>query len=117
VYVFYYELPNNIRILKVEEKELVEKRNDLSPTKMYEMIEKANQELEVRYESQQAYNSSHRFPRYESGASRNRLRGEWRNQRNNRSRQDSREQFNDKQNNSESKDENIPEESNFDQIE
>jgi len=51
---FYYGLPNNIRTL-------VEKRNDLSPIEMYKMIEKANQELEVRYESQQAYISSRTF--------------------------------------------------------
>jgi len=59
VHAFYYGLPSDNRTLL---------GNDLSLTKMYEMVEKANQEFEVRYESQQAYTSSRRFPRYESGA-------------------------------------------------
>jgi len=37
-------LPSDIRTL-------LEKQNDLSSNEMYEIIEKANQELEVRYES------------------------------------------------------------------
>jgi len=47
MHAFYYGLPSDIRTL-------AEKRNNLSPTEMYEMVEKANQELiiEVRYESQ-----------------------------------------------------------------
>jgi len=61
------------------------------------MIEKTNHELELKYESQQVYTSSHRFPRYESNAPRNQpQRGEWRDQRSDCSRQDSREQFNNK---------------------
>jgi len=89
MHAFYCGLSNDIRTL-------VGKRNDLSPIKIYEM-EKANQQLEMRYESQQAYTSSCRFPRYESGAPQNRSqRGEWRDQRNDRSKQDSREQYNDK---------------------
>jgi len=40
VHAFYYGLPSDIQTL-------VEKRNDLSLIKMYE-IEKANQELEIR---------------------------------------------------------------------
>jgi len=45
---------------------------------MYEIVEKANQEHEVRYESQLVYISSCIFPRYESGAPRNRFQsGEW----------------------------------------
>jgi len=78
MHTFYCGLPNDIRTL-------VGKRNDLSSIKMYEM-EKANQQLEMRYESQQAYTSSCRFLRYESGAFQNRSqRGEWRNQRNDHS--------------------------------
>jgi len=46
---------------------------------MYEIVEKANQELEVRYESQQVYTPSRRFPPYETGNSRNQ-RDEWRDQ-------------------------------------
>jgi len=58
VYAFYCGLPSDNRTLL---------GNDLSLTKMYEMVEKANQEFEVRYESQEAYTSSRRFPRYEFG--------------------------------------------------
>jgi len=43
---------------------LVEKRNDLLSIEMYEMFEKTNQEVEARYELQQAYISSRRFLRY-----------------------------------------------------
>jgi len=45
MHAFYYGLPSDIGIL-------VGKQNNLSSTKMYKMIEKANQELEMRYESQ-----------------------------------------------------------------
>jgi len=82
MHAFYYGLPSDIGIL-------VGKRNNLSSTKMYKMIEKANQEFEVRYESQQK-SSLGKFPHYESGAPRNRQEGEWRDQRNDHSRQDSR---------------------------
>jgi len=41
---------------------IVEKRNDLSPSEMYEMAETANQELKARREPRQAYTSSRRFP-------------------------------------------------------
>jgi len=64
---------------------------------MYEMVEKANQDLKVRYKSQQACTSSWRFPHYKSGAPRNRpQKSEWRDERNDHSRQDSRQQVNDK---------------------
>jgi len=42
---------------------LVKRRNDLSFIEMYETVEKVN-EVEVRYESQQTYISSRRFPCY-----------------------------------------------------
>jgi len=56
--VFYCGLPSDILTL-------IEKRNNLSPTEIYEMVEKMKQKLEMRYESQQAYEqtSSRRFPR------------------------------------------------------
>jgi len=50
MHAFYCGFSSDIRTL-------VGKRNDLSLKKMYE-IEKANQELEVRYESQQIYTFS-----------------------------------------------------------
>jgi len=54
MYAFYCGLPSDIWTL-------VGKRNDLSLTEIYEIVEKANQELKMRYESQQAYTSSCRF--------------------------------------------------------
>jgi len=42
---------------------LVKKRNDFSSIEMYEMVEKTNQELEVRYDSQQVYSILRRFLR------------------------------------------------------
>jgi len=90
VHAYYCGLPNDIRIL-------VQERNDLSLIEMYKMVEKANQELEVRCESQLAHISSYRFSRYECGAPRDcPQRGEWRDKKNDHSWQDSHQQFNDK---------------------
>jgi len=89
VHSFYSELPNIWT--------LVEKQNDLPLAKMYEMIEKANQELQMKYESQRVYTFSYRFPRYESGAPEIVLReANGKIKKNDHSRQDLYEQFNDK---------------------
>jgi len=66
VHTFYCGLSSDIRTL-------VEKRNDLSSTEIYEIIEKANQEFVSQDEIQMAYTSLCRFLR--SGASRNCPRG------------------------------------------
>jgi len=58
VHSFYSGLLNDIRTLR--------KENDLPPAKMYEMIEKVNPEIEVKYRAQRAYTSSRRFPHYDS---------------------------------------------------
>jgi len=55
MHAFYGGLSSNIRTL-------IEKRNDLSPIEMYEMYEKTNQQVEVRYESQWAYSATWRYP-------------------------------------------------------
>jgi len=44
VHAFYSGLPSDIRTL-------IKKRNDFSLTEMYEMVEKTNQKLEMRYKS------------------------------------------------------------------
>jgi len=73
----------------------INRKSKWSFTKTYVMVEKMNQKLEVRYESQQAYTSSRRFPRYKFGAPQNcPQRSEWRNQGNDHSRQDLHKQFN-----------------------
>jgi len=59
VHPFYSVLSSDIRTLR--------EGNDLSPAKMYEMIEKAHPEIEVKYRTQRAYTSSRRFPHYDSG--------------------------------------------------
>jgi len=64
---------------------------------MYEMIEKANQELEVKYKSQRTYTSSYTFPYYESGIPRNRSqKDEWKDKKSQLLQQNPREQFDDK---------------------
>jgi len=47
VHSFYSVLSSDIRTLR--------EGNDLPPAKMYEMIEKANPEIEVKYRAQRAY--------------------------------------------------------------
>jgi len=57
---------------------IIEKRNDLSPSEMYELAETAKQELKTRRESQQAYIPSRRLPHGEFVASLARSqRSEW----------------------------------------
>jgi len=60
---------------------------------MYEMIEKANPEIEVKYWAQRTCTSSRRFPHYDSGIP---LRGmNEQNQNSDYSQQDPHEHFND----------------------
>jgi len=50
VHLFYSVLSSDIRTLR--------EGNDLPPDKIYEMIEKTNPEIEVKYRAQRAYTSS-----------------------------------------------------------
>jgi len=63
---------------------------------MYEMVENANQELELKYQAQRACISSHRFPYYESGTPKSPSEKWIERKKSDNSRQDLREQFNDK---------------------
>jgi len=85
-HAFYCGLRDNIR-------SIIEKRNDLSPSEMYEMAEMADQELKARRESQYLFTQTS-ARRVHCPSPARPQRGEWMNERNDHHRQDSCEQYN-----------------------
>jgi len=83
-HAFYCGLRDDIRLI-------IEKRNDLSPSEMYELAEAANQELKARRESQQIY--TRRFLRGGFIDPLARQRVVWRDQRNDYQRSNSYDQY------------------------